>query len=156
MVFILYFDKNVDVNFNKNLLQNYDRYSWLWTEDRLEYLVYFLRFGRVLSNEEKIRIAQAEPDETFEDIPEKKPSLIAFQDELDRFIEIYNEIDAFNEVVIFEKWLRINTKPVKYGILNAICEWSNILKNHLIDHIKQRLVLKKFICCTIKSSIIVC
>ena len=120
------------------VLQQYEVYSWLWTDDMHEYLNMFLRFARQLEESEKALLAQAAPNEPLDALPNKKPTLNDFRTELDRFLELYNECQAIDDEYVFNKWLKINLRPFKQNILNIICKWSNVLKQHLVDHVNKR------------------
>ncbi|XP_014229978.1 dynein beta chain, ciliary-like [Trichogramma pretiosum] len=117
---------------------DYERYTWLWTEDRRAYLLLFLRFARVLTDQEKELVASSEEEE-IEALPNQEPRLDDFKRELDRFVELYERCSAIDDQRVFDKWMRVNVRPLKHNILNNICKWSNVLKQHLIDHVHKSL-----------------
>ena len=85
-----------------------------------------------------MRILQADDEDELEDMPDKPPNLEDFRRELDRFVEMYNECETIEPLSVFDKWLRVNQKPMKQALLNTVCKWSNLLKQHLINHVHKR------------------
>lgn len=118
-------------------MKTYEPYSWLWLDNRQQYLDYFLRFSRNLNDEEKEFAAQS-PDNLTEIIKEKSPVLSDFKREIDYFMDLYKKCNLFDDEKIMCRWLRINTKPFKQAVLNIICKWANILKQHLVDQVNTR------------------
>ncbi|XP_008208864.1 dynein beta chain, ciliary-like [Nasonia vitripennis] len=119
--------------------EKFDKYSWLWEDDRRDYLDLFLLFARTLTEEEKIRVAQADENEPIAGLPDKKPKLEDFRSELDRFADLYKECEAIENKKVIQKWLKVNVKPMKQGLLNTVCKWSNMLKQYLIDRVNKSL-----------------
>lgn len=106
-------------------------------EDRYYYLQLFIRFARELSESEKERVAQADDNEVFEDLPDKKPALDDFKRELDRFRDLYAQSERLEDIMLFDKWFRVNLKPLKQSILNTVCKWSNMLKQYLVNRVHK-------------------
>lgn len=59
--------------------------------------------------------------------------------QIDFFHELYEQIDKMESNHTFDVWLLINMKSFKFTLLNEICKWSNIFKQHLLKHINQSL-----------------
>ena len=77
---------------------SYEKYAYLWVDDRSEFLRQFLLYGHVLTPEEV--------EEAGEDgVPETPPSLDQFNEQVDTFEKIYCEVEQF-EVRMF--WVRLN------------------------------------------------
>ncbi|XP_043280985.1 dynein beta chain, ciliary-like [Venturia canescens] len=116
----------------------FEPYSWLWLNNRQEYLDTFLRFSRSLTEEEKEIVEQA-PENLHDFIREKHPGLDDFAREIDYFMDLYKKCDEFESEKIFSRWLRIDTKPFKQTLLNTVCKWANLFKNHLVDRVVNSL-----------------
>ncbi|EGI59469.1 Dynein beta chain, ciliary [Acromyrmex echinatior] len=114
----------------------FEPFSWLWLDDRQQYLNLFLRFGRTLTDEEKIMVIQ---ENLSEHLKEKKPGLADFKREIDYFMELYKKCDEFENEKVFLRWLRIDVRALKQALLNTICKWSNLFKTHLIDYVNNEL-----------------
>ncbi|XP_056152705.1 dynein axonemal heavy chain 17-like [Lampris incognitus] len=107
-------------------------YSYLWQDDRDEFMEQFLRYGKVLS---------AEIIETYgyEPVPEIPPTLEEFRKEIDKSENLYNEMCNLENSVLLQGWLQIDIRPFKYSLLHNIKLWSLMFKQHLIDNISNRL-----------------
>ncbi|XP_036139541.1 dynein beta chain, ciliary [Monomorium pharaonis] len=115
----------------------FEPFSWLWLDDRQQYLNLFLRFGRALTDEEKDVVAQG----TLSEYPkEKKPGLVEFKREIDYFIELYKKCDELENEKVFLRWLRLDVRALKQALLNLICKWTNLFKTHLVDHVNSQYV----------------
>lgn len=119
------------------VLQIFDPFSWLWLDDKQQYLNLFLRFGRALTDEEKDIIAQ---ENLSEHLKEKKPELADFKREIDFFMGLYKKCDEFENEKIFLRWLRLDIRALKQTLLNTICKWANLFKTHLVDHVNTEYV----------------
>lgn len=117
-------------------LQIFEPFSWLWLDDKQQYLNLFLRFGRALTEEEKEMVAQ-ESEYLSERLKERKPGLADFKKEIDYFTELYKKCDQLENEKVFLRWLRLDTRALKQTLLNIICKWTNLFKTHLVDHVNN-------------------
>lgn len=124
---------------DKSLLfasQIFEPFSWLWLDDKQEYLNLFLRFARALTEEEKRMV---ESEVLLEDLPkEKKPELTDFKREIDYFMDLYKKVDELQDEKIILRWLRLNVRNFKQAVLNVICKWANLLKTYLVDRVNNQ------------------
>lgn len=67
---------------------SYTSYSYLWMDDRQEFLSQFLLYGHVLTQEE---IEQAGD----EGVPEDPPTLNKFKEQVDNYEKVYVEVEKF-------------------------------------------------------------
>ncbi len=67
---------------------SYNSYSYLWVDDRQEFLSQFLKYGHVLTQEE---IEQAGD----EGVPETPPTLVQFKKQVDSYETVYLEVEKF-------------------------------------------------------------
>ncbi|KAK0087408.1 hypothetical protein PV325_001063 [Microctonus aethiopoides] len=116
----------------------YEPYSWLWLNDKQEYLDNFLRFAKHLTEEEREILAQSPPN-LSEYLKEKNPELADFKLEIDNFMELYEKCDQIENEKIFYRWFKINNKLFKQTLLNIVCKWANVLKTHLVDQVNSSL-----------------
>lgn len=135
----------------------YEPYSWLWLNDKQEYLDNFLRFAKHLTEEERDILAQSPPN-LSEYLKEKNPELADFKLEIDYFMELYKKCDQIENEKIFYRWFKINNKLFKQTLLNIVCKWANVLKTHLIDQVNSRfkfiiIIIITIICYHIKNKI---
>ncbi|RLU17527.1 hypothetical protein DMN91_009762 [Ooceraea biroi] len=116
----------------------FEPFSWLWLDDKQQYLNSFLRFGRALMDEEK-RMLVHEPESLSESLKERKPGLADFKREIDYFMGLYKKFDEFENEKIFLRWLRLDTRAFKQAVLNVICKWTNLFKTHLVNRVNSQL-----------------
>ena len=52
-----------------------------------------------------------------------------------------SDISILQGIEIMEEWFRVDARPFKQALLNIIKRWSYMFKQHLMDHVTNRLVL---------------
>lgn len=114
---------------------NYQSYSYLWLDDRDEYLKQFLTYGRQLNLEEMELLY-------LNDAHAPKPSppkMEAFREEIDRFENLYAEVEREQTEKIFNSWFKLDVTPFKQALLNTVRKWGNMFKQHLVDVVTNSL-----------------
>uniref|UniRef100_A0A8C3IZU9 DYH9 protein n=1 Tax=Chrysemys picta bellii TaxID=8478 RepID=A0A8C3IZU9_CHRPI len=118
---------------------SFDHYSYLYGDDRKEFIRQFLLYGHVLTAAE----IEAHADNG---VPESPPTLQQFREQIDSYERIYDEVNRLEPVNIFDSWMKIDARPFKATLLNVIKRWSLMFKQHLIDHVTHSLAdLEEFI-----------
>ncbi|XP_044194722.1 dynein heavy chain 9, axonemal isoform X6 [Thunnus albacares] len=114
-------------------------YSYLYVDDRKEFMRQFLLYGHVLTSQEM---------EVYADdgVPESPPTLDNFREQVDGYEKIYEEAQDLEPVHVFHGWMRVDGRNMKSALLNIIKKWSYMFKQHLIDHVTNSLSdLEKFV-----------
>jgi dynein heavy chain len=39
---------------------------------------------------------------------------------------------------IFDSWFRVDLRPFKKSLLSIVCDWGNLFKQYLVDHVINR------------------
>ncbi|XP_064323504.1 dynein axonemal heavy chain 9 [Phalacrocorax carbo] len=117
----------------------FDRYSYLYSDDRKEFCRQFLLYGHILT--------AAEIEAHAEDgVPETPPTLQQFREQIDSYEKIYEEVNHIEPISIFQSWMKVDARPFKASLLNVIKRWSLVFKQHLMDHVTHSLAdLDEFI-----------
>lgn len=92
--------------------------SYLWLDDRKEHMRQFLLYGRTLDDENEL--------ENREQIKETPPNLLQFQNQIDLFQSIYNDIDNWKQTFLFNAWLQVDARPIKRQLLILVNKWINL------------------------------
>lgn len=58
---------------------------------------------------------------------------------IDKWDNMYNEIDQMESHQIFNKWLRLDVTNFKQALLNECCKWGNVFKQQLIQFLNYNL-----------------
>ncbi|KAL0819776.1 hypothetical protein ABMA28_007817 [Loxostege sticticalis] len=129
--------KRIDNGINDvvSYASKYEKYTPLWHEDRQEVLSGFLKYGRVIPPEEFDKYRY----ENGCDPPEMKPKLEQYQQEIDKYNKMYDEVAALPSEYLCNGWLRLDLKRLNQAIMNIICKWSNLYKQNLKDHVQKSL-----------------
>uniref|UniRef100_A0A8C5WIH4 Dynein axonemal heavy chain 17 n=1 Tax=Leptobrachium leishanense TaxID=445787 RepID=A0A8C5WIH4_9ANUR len=118
---------------------SFDHYSYLYVDDRKEFMRQFLLYGHVLTAEEIEAHAE-------DGVPETPPTLQQFREQIDSYEKIYDEVNRMEPINIFDSWMKVDAQPFKSALLNVIKRWSLMFKQHLIDHVTNSLAdLEEFI-----------
>lgn len=110
---------------------SFQKYSYLWVDDRQEFMQQFLIYGHVLTAEEIEQYGD-------EGVPESPPTLEQFKAQVDNYEKVYVEVEQVEGTAIFDVWFRVDSRPFKQALLNTIKRWSYMFKQHLIDHVENR------------------
>ncbi|XP_031759446.1 dynein heavy chain 11, axonemal [Xenopus tropicalis] len=117
----------------------YDSYSYLWTDDRQEFMRQFLLYGHVLTSDE----IEAHADDG---VPETPPTIDQFKEQIDIFENLYVLMSSSDDTKVFERWFRVDIKPFKTSLLVIIKKWSWMFKEHLVRFVIDSLAeLEEFI-----------
>ncbi|NXF34813.1 DYH9 protein, partial [Nyctibius bracteatus] len=123
----------------------FDRYSYLYGDDRREFCHQFLLYGHILTAAEIEAHAK-------NGIPETPPTLQQFREQIDSYERIYEEVNRIEPISIFQSWMRVDARPFKASLMNVIKRWSLVFKQHLVDHVTHSLAdLDEFIKTTDKG-----
>ncbi len=108
-----------------------EQYTYLYVDDRKEFMRQFLLYGHVLTSEEIEAHAE-------DGVPETPPALECFSKQVDSYEALYEEVHRLEPVHVFESWMRVDARAFKSALLNIIRKWSFMFKQHLIDHVTNR------------------
>ncbi|KAJ3051836.1 hypothetical protein HK097_007152 [Rhizophlyctis rosea] len=106
--------------------EGYDQFTYLWTENRQEYMKNFLA-------------ADQKTDEDGNPIPEDESAgsttlhLDKFESEIRKFEAIHKTIMAIEPEVVFRNWFRVDARPLKQALNVVVKKWSYTLTKHLSD-----------------------
>ncbi|XP_057654279.1 dynein beta chain, ciliary-like [Diorhabda carinulata] len=125
-------------------IKTFNQYTHLWEMDRNQYLREFLLYARPLTIEEQ---EQLKDENNPNPIKETPPTIDQFKDEIERYEQLYKKVEQIpGEKILMEGWLRLDVKPLRQAILNTICKWGMLFKNHLYNRVIDSLTeLETFI-----------
>lgn len=117
-------------------IKEFDEYAILWTDDRQEFLKQFLMFGRILTIEELEQLVNEETPV----IKENPPTIAQFKEQIDYYDNLYKKVEEIPpDKLLMDGWLKIDVRPLRQAILNTICKWSNLFKQHLYNRVINSL-----------------
>ncbi|KAJ8945230.1 hypothetical protein NQ318_011210 [Aromia moschata] len=116
--------------------KEFDDYIPLWVEDRQVRLDEFLKYAKYLSIEEMELLK----DETGPGVPQVTPTVPKFKEKIDFYEALYKKVEEIPlEHILMDGWLRIDVKPLRQAILNTVCKWGNLYKQHLYNRVINSL-----------------
>ena len=110
----------------------FNKYAYLWVDDRQEFMRQFLLYGHVLTQEEIEANAE-------QGVPQNPPTLQQFKEQVDTYESIYEEVSKFEDTKILDRWFRVDSRPFKQALLNIAKKWSYMFKQHLMDDVTNSL-----------------
>ncbi|XP_076261923.1 dynein heavy chain at 93AB isoform X2 [Rhynchophorus ferrugineus] len=114
---------------------SFQNYSYLWLDDREDYLKQILNYGRQLTVEELDMIILKDPY-----APKMSPpKMETFREQIDNFENLYAEVEQIQEKEIFNAWFQVDIKPFKHALLNTIRKWGDMFKQHLVNTVTNSL-----------------
>lgn len=114
---------------------SFQSYSYLWLDDRDEYLKQILNYGRQLTNEELELVAMKD---AF--APKMSPpKMETFREQIDNFENLFSEVEHIQEKEIFSAWFQVDIKPFKQALLNTIRKWGDMFKQYLVNTVTNSL-----------------
>ncbi|XP_036920260.1 dynein heavy chain 17, axonemal [Sturnira hondurensis] len=111
---------------------SFEKYSYLWVDDLQESMRSFLTHGRVVSPEDL-------DTQVEESGPRTPPTLAQFQQQIDSYEKLYEEVSWRESTQVFSGWLQCDCRPFKQALLNTIKRWSLMFKRHLSNHVVSSL-----------------
>ncbi|CAF0714705.1 unnamed protein product [Brachionus calyciflorus] len=111
---------------------SFNKYAYLWVDDRKEFMRQFLLYNHVL-NQEEIE-ANAENG-----VPESPPTLEQFKEQVDQYEKTFDDVSKLDDIRLIDKWFRVDSKPFKTALLNTIKKWSYMFKQHLMEDVTNSL-----------------
>lgn len=113
----------------------FERYSYLWLEDREFCMELFLQYGRILEPDEIDLVMAKEPN-----APEMcQPTIEAFREQIDNYESLFLEIEGIDALQVFNAWFQVDVRPFRQSLLNIVRKWGNMFKNHLVDRVTSNL-----------------
>ncbi|XP_069077648.1 dynein axonemal heavy chain 11-like [Pleurodeles waltl] len=123
----------------KRYQRSFNKYSYLWTDDRYEFMNQFLLYGRFLTAEELELYADYE-------LQKCSPQLENFKEQINVYESLYNEVSALENQKVFNGWIQVDIKPFKVSLKNVIKKWSWMFQEHLLRHVTHSVCeLEEFI-----------
>lgn len=114
----------------------FERYSYLWLDERDRCMEMFLEYGRFLEADELDLITLKEPT-----APQPcQPTIDAFREQIDNYESLYAEIEKIAPFQVFNAWFQVDVRPFRQSLLNIVRKWGNMFKNHLVDRVTNSLI----------------
>lgn len=122
--------------------RGFERYAYLWLDDRQMCMEMFLEYGRFLDADELELIMTQDSG-----APERiQPTIAAFREQIDNYESLYAEIERIEPFHVFSAWFQVDARPFRQSLLNIVRKWGNMFKNHLVERVTSTLMdLGKFI-----------
>uniref|UniRef100_A0A2K5TY45 Dynein axonemal heavy chain 17 n=1 Tax=Macaca fascicularis TaxID=9541 RepID=A0A2K5TY45_MACFA len=111
---------------------SFERYSYLWTDNLQEFMNNFLIYGCAVTAED----LETRTDDT---IPKTPPTLAQFQQQIDSYEKLYEEVSECENTKVFHGWLQCDCRPFKQALLSTIRRWGFMFKQHLSNHVTNSL-----------------
>jgi dynein heavy chain len=111
-----------------------EKYEHFWLESPDTFLKSFLKYGRVVKQEEVDEAA-----DLGEPIPEQPPTLEQFREKIDNYNSVAEEVNALEDSLVFDQWLIVSCTAFKSELYNTIKKWSYTLLEHLQSHVTSSL-----------------
>ncbi|KAG8432457.1 hypothetical protein GDO86_016919 [Hymenochirus boettgeri] len=108
--------------------RHFQKYSYLWMDDKAEFMKQFLLYGRFLSTEEMELYADYE-------LQKCSPQLDHFKKQINIYESLFKEVGQFENEKTFNSWLLVDMKPFQLSLMNEIKKWSWMFKEHLLNHV---------------------
>lgn len=116
--------------------RDFERYAYLWLDDRQMCMEMFLEYGRFLDADEVEMIMIQDPG-----APERnQPTIAAFREQIDNYESLYAEIERIEPFQVFSAWFQVDVRPFRQSLLNIVRKWGNMFKNHLVERVTSTLM----------------
>lgn len=125
--------------------KGYMEYSSLWIWDKNIYLSEVKKFGRNLSLDERDAEADQEGSSLVKPLGMENPPLSVYKEQLDKFIELQDQIRTWDTHEDFFVFLRLNMTGFKAAVLNQVGQWISLFKMDLINRVKNSLKVRKLL-----------
>ncbi|XP_012283270.1 dynein beta chain, ciliary [Orussus abietinus] len=113
----------------------FEGYAYLWLEDRELVMQQFLEYGRQLTADEMEMILG---QDLKRPVP-SPPKMEQFREQIDLYEGLYLEIEEMDPSKVFCGWFRVDLRPFRQSLLNTVCKWSSMFKEHLVERVTTSL-----------------
>lgn len=62
-----------------------------------------------------------------------------FSLKINLFESLYERVSKMEDRRVFCGWLQLDVRPFKHTLMNVIKKWSWMFKEHLLNHVNERL-----------------
>lgn len=115
--------------------RGFERYSYLWLEDRVQCMELFLEFGRILDVDEVDMVAMKDPA-----APQPcQPTIEAFREQIDIYESLTQEVEDIHPYQVFNAWFQVDVRPFRQALINIVRRWGNMFKEHLVNRVTNNL-----------------
>jgi dynein heavy chain len=129
--------------------ESYDQFSYLWTENRNEYMERFLNEHSGDKKDERKDDGNEQEADNHDfkgSVTTNPQQLEKFEAEIRKFEAIHKKIMALEPDVSFSGWLRVDVRPLKQALNLNVKKWSYTLTKYLLDDAVNTLTdLSRFI-----------
>lgn len=115
--------------------RGFERYSYLWYDDRKLCMESFLQYGRILEQDEIDLIIAKDSGAPVE----AEPTIEAFKEQIDIYESLFMEIEGIQPFQVFNSWFQVDVRPFRQALLNIVCKWGNMFKEHLVCRVTNNL-----------------
>ena len=70
--------------------------------------------------------------------------LILLMFQIDYYEDLYKELEKIEDQKVFDNWLKVDVRPFKQALLNTVCKWGNMFKQHLVAEVNNRYIYPSF------------
>lgn len=115
--------------------RGFERYSYLWLDDRVQCMELFLEYGRILDIDEIELIVMRDPT-----APQpSQPTIEAFREQIDNYESLSQEIEDIEPFQVFNSWFQVDVRPFRQALINTVRKWGNMFKEHLVNRVTTNL-----------------
>ncbi|XP_030371689.1 dynein beta chain, ciliary [Scaptodrosophila lebanonensis] len=115
-------------------------YSYLWLWNKTNYLNEVKKYGRALTLAEREAETEQEGSSGLKILgTDEYPPLTIYKEQLDKFIELQEQIRKWDLYEDFFVFLRLNMEGFKKSVLNQVGQWISLFKMDLINRVKNSL-----------------
>lgn len=114
----------------------FERYSYLWLDERDKCMEIFLEYGRFLDQDELDLIVMKDDAAPLP----SQPTIEAFREQIDNYESLFAEIEKIAPFQVFNAWFQVDVRPFRQSLLNIVRKWGNMFKNHLVDRVTSSLI----------------
>ncbi|XP_037911922.1 dynein beta chain, ciliary-like [Hermetia illucens] len=118
----------------RNYSKQFNEYSYLWTDDKAQYLAEFKKYGRPLTDIEREVIGTNEFT-----VKDEAPTLDMYKEQINKFQAVYDKIMEWETFRDFGSWFRLDQKGFKFSVLNEASMWGGMFKQDLINRVVDAL-----------------
>lgn len=61
--------------------------------------------------------------------------------QIDNFETLLAEVEGLVSIKTFSSWFQVDLSPFKQALVNTVCKWGDMFKQHLITKVTQRLAM---------------
>ncbi|XP_059622514.1 dynein beta chain, ciliary-like [Phlebotomus argentipes] len=120
----------------KQEVKMFEKYRFLWVDDKSRFLEKIQKSKTVTFAVDE----EAATEEVAVEMEEEEDNTLEqFRENIDRYYQLYDDIDKIEEKIVINGWFSLDVAAFKQSLLNEVAKWIDVHKQYLMSEVEKQL-----------------